>query len=62
MKENVVTERFIRTFHNKICKYLTSISNNDYIDKLAGIHDEYSNTYYGTIKMKPAAIKSNTLW
>ena len=30
-----VAERFIRTLRNKIYKYMTSISNNVYIDKLA---------------------------
>ena len=31
---SVVAERFIRTMKNKICKYMTSISKNVYIDKL----------------------------
>ena len=33
-EKSVVTERFIRTLKNKICKYMTSISKNVYIDKL----------------------------
>ena len=39
MKENksVVAERYIRTLKNKICKYMTSISKNVYIDKLGDI-------------------------
>ena len=32
--KSVVSERFIRTFKNKIYKYITSISKNAYIDKL----------------------------
>ena len=31
--KSVVAERFIRTSKNKICKYMTSISQNVYIDK-----------------------------
>ena len=33
----VVAERSIRTSKNKICKYMTSISKNVYIDKLHDI-------------------------
>ena len=33
----IVTERFIRTLKNKIYKYMTLISKNVYIDKLADI-------------------------
>ena len=32
--KSVVSERFIRTFKNKIYNYITSISKNAYIDKL----------------------------
>ena len=35
--KSVVTERFIRTLKNKIHKYMTSISKNVYIDKLADV-------------------------
>ena len=31
-----------------------------YINKLDDIVDEYNNTYYTTIKMKPIDIKNNT--
>ena len=48
---SVVAERFIRTLENKICKYMTSISKNVYIDKLADIVDEHSNTYHKTTKI-----------
>ena len=50
--KSVVAERFIRTLKNKLYKYMTSISKNVYIDKLDDIVNEYSNTYYRTIKMK----------
>ena len=36
-RKSVVAERFIRTVRNKIYKYMTSISKNVYIDKLANI-------------------------
>ena len=36
---------------------MTTISKNEYIDKLPGIVNEYTNTYHSTIKMKPAEVK-----
>ena len=39
---------------------MTSISKNVYIGKLADIVDEYNNTYYRTVKMKPVDVKDNT--
>ena len=33
-RKSVFVERFIRTFQNKIYKYMNSISKNVYIDKL----------------------------
>ena len=51
--KSVVAERFIRTFKNKIYKYMTSISKNVSIGKLDDIVNEYNNTYHRTIKMKP---------
>ena len=42
---SVVVEKFIRTIKNKIYKYLTSISNNVYIDKFDDIVKKYNNTY-----------------
>ena len=58
--KSVVAERFIRTIKSKIYKYMTSISKNVYIDKLDDIVDEYNNTYYTTIKIKPIDVKDNT--
>ena len=52
----VVSEWFITTLKNKIYKYLTSVSKNDYINKLDDIINKYNNTYHGIIKMKPADV------
>ena len=38
--KSVVAERFIRTHENKIYKYMTSVSKNNYIDKLDDIIKE----------------------
>ena len=48
--KSVVAERFIRTLKTKIYKYMTSVSKNVYIDKLADIVNEYNNTYHRTSK------------
>ena len=58
--KSVVAERFIRTLKSKICRYMTSISKNVYIDKLDDIVDEYNYTYHTKIKMKPIDVKDNT--
>ena len=58
--KSVVAERFIRTIKNKICKYMTSISKNVYIDKLDDIVNEYNNTYHCTIKIKPVYVKPSS--
>ena len=42
--KSVVAERSIRNLKNKICKYMTSLSKNMYIDKL-DIVNNYNNTY-----------------
>ena len=57
--KSVVAERFIRMLKSKIYKYITSISNNVYLDKLDDIVDEYNNTHHTTIKMKPIDVKDN---
>ena len=58
--KSVVAERFIRTLKNNIYIYVTSISENVYIDKLDDIVNEYNNTYHRTIKMKFIDVKGNT--
>ena len=52
-KKSVFVERFIRTLNNKIYKNMTSISNNDIVNK-------YNNIYHETIKIKPFNVNSNT--
>ena len=58
--KSVVAERFIRTLKNKIYKYMTSVSKNVYINKLADIVDKNNNKYHSTIKVKSVDIKSST--
>ena len=58
--KSVVAERFIRTLTNKIYKYMTSISQNLDIDKLADIINEYNNIYHTTVKVNPVDVKSST--
>ena len=58
--KSAVAERFVRTLKTKIDKYMTSVSENEYIDKLDDIMGEYNNTYHRKIKMKPIDVKNNT--
>ena len=64
MKESLLLLRDllgqIRTIKNKICKHMTSISKNMYIDKLDDIVNEYNNTKHRTTKIKPIDVKDNT--
>ena len=55
-----VAEKFIRTLQDKIYKYMTSVSENVYIDKFADIINKCSNTYHETIKMKSVNVKLDT--
>ena len=59
-RKPVSDEKFIRALQNKVYKYMTSISENVYIDKLNEIVDEYNNTYHRTITMRPVNVKSST--
>ena len=59
-RKSVVAERFIRTWKNKIYKFMIWISKNLYIDKLDDIVNKYNNTYHSTIKMKPVNVRSST--
>ena len=59
-KKSVVTERSIETLKIKIYKYMTLVSKNMCIDKLADIVNQYSNTCHRTIKLKPVDVKSST--
>ena len=63
MKENLLLpeDLFIRTLKTKIYKYMTSVSQNVYIDKLDDIVGEYNNnTYHRAIKIKPVDVEDNT--
>ena len=57
--KSVAAEKFIRTFKNKICKYMISVSKYVYIDKLVDIVNKYNNTYDSTIKVKLIDVKPN---
>ena len=57
-EKSVVVQRFIGTLKNKTYKYVTSISENVYIEKLADTFHHYNNTYHSKIKMKPGDNKS----
>ena len=54
---SVVAKRFIRTLKNKIYKYMTSMSNNVYIDELDDIVNKSNKTSHRTIKMSPVDVK-----
>ena len=56
--KSVVAERFIGTLKTKIYKYMASISENVYINKLDDTVNE-CNTYHRTTKMKPVDVKDN---
>ena len=58
--KSIAAEKFIRTLKNKIYKYMTSISQNVYFDKLDNILNEYNNTYHKSIKIKSIDVKSRT--
>ena len=58
--KSVVAERFIRTFKNRIGKYMTLTSKNVLIDKLDDIVNKYNHTYHSTINMKLVDLKWNT--
>ena len=57
--KSVVAERFIRTLKNKLYKHMTATGKNVYYDVLEDIVNEYNNTKYNTIKMKPKDVKND---
>ena len=57
--KSVIAERFIRTLRNNICKYMTSVPRNVYIDKLDDIVNKYNNIYHSTIKIKSVDVETN---
>ena len=58
--KSVVAERFIRTLRNKLYKHMTATGKNVYYDVLDDAVNEYNNTKYNTIKMKPKDVKNDT--
>ena len=58
--KSIVAKRLIRALKKEICKYMTSISKNVYIDKLDDIVKKTNNVCSSTIKMKSVDIKSST--
>ena len=58
--ESVIAERFIKTLKKKINKYIASISENVYTDKLDDIVNKLNNIYNRTLKMMPINVKSST--
>ena len=57
--KSVIPEIFIGTLKNQICKYLTLISKNVYIDKLDEIVSKYNKTCHITMKMKAVDVNPN---
>ena len=58
--KSVVAERFIRTLKNKICKHMTAISKNVYVDVLDDIVNKYNNTVHKTMKVKPIDVTDDS--
>ena len=56
-RKSVIVEILIRTLKHNIYKYITSLSEDVYIEKLEDIVNKYNNSYYSTIKMKPVYVK-----
>ena len=56
----ILAEQLIQTLKNKICKYMTVILKNVYLEKLFEIVKKYNNTIHRTIKMKPVIFKLDT--
>ena len=54
--KSVFAERFIRTLKNKINKFMTSVSNIVYMDRLHDIVNKCNNTCHKKIKMKPVDV------
>ena len=57
--KSVAAKGFIWALKNNIYKYITSISKNEYIDKLDDIVTKHNNTYHRTNQMKSVDVKSS---
>ena len=60
MNKNLLLLKDLLQLREEIYKYMTSISKNEYIDKLDDIVNKYNTAYHSTIKMQPVDVKSNT--
>ena len=59
MRQNLLLLKNLLELYKLKSRYMTSVSQNVYIDKLDDTGNEYNNTYHRTIKMKPANVKDN---
>ena len=57
MKNTQWKKKFIKTFKNTIYKYMSSVPQNVYIEKLNDIVGTYDVLYDRTVKTKPAYVK-----
>ena len=58
--KSALAKRFIRTLKNKIFKRIAAVSENVYFDVLDDIVNNYNNTVYRTINMKPIEVTSDS--
>ena len=58
--KSALAKRFIRTLKNKIFKRFATVSENVYFDVLDDIVNNYNNTVYRTINMKPIEVTSDS--
>ena len=55
-RKPIIAERFIIALKSTIYKYITSIPENVYVDKLHDTVNKYHNKCHRTIKMKPVGV------
>ena len=59
MRQNLLLLKNLLELYKLKSRYMISVSQNVYIDKLDDTGNEYDNTYHRTIKMKPVDVKDN---
>ena len=59
MRQNLLLLKNLLELYKLKSRYMTSVLQNVYIDKLDDTGNEYNNTYHRTIKMKPANVKDS---
>ena len=57
MRQNLLLLKNLLELYKLKSRYMTSVSQNVYIDNLDDTGNEYDNTYHRTIKMKPVDVK-----